>query len=398
MVVVVLGSLSFWVSPAGAAATKAGEPTLPLTAPVQGALNSVNCSSSTACVAVGSYSPSGSQLPLAEAWNGSAWAVQQAPTPAGGSDSALFGVSCASSVACLAVGDYYNGHANTALAESWDGADWTIQTVPLPTGALAAVLLGVSCSSAGECMAVGYYANSSNTNVALAESWNGSSFTAETVPTPVGATTSVLEAVGCSPSPSLDCEAVGWSFLGGAEVAMTLPEGWNGTEWSVQSAPPPPDASGGSYPSGMSCNAPHSCISVGSEYDGSGDLADGWAQRWNGTAWTNQVLTSPTGAIDSAPTAVSCSPAPSKACTVVGYYSNGSAFVSLAEAWKGSKWSVQKTPQPKGATTVSLGGVSCSSPTGCTGVGDDIGSSGVSVTLADSSSGTKWKVQKTPKL
>jgi hypothetical protein len=46
----------------------------------------------------------------------------------------------------------------------------------------------------------------------------------------------------------------------------------------------------------------------------------------------------------------------SKACTAVGVYSKGSdgAQVTLAEAWNGTAWSVQSTPNPKGTTISSV--------------------------------------------
>jgi hypothetical protein len=349
---------------------------------------------------VGSYVGSAGQVSLAEGWNGSAWTVQRTPNPAGSSSSVLSGVSCGSPGACLAVGRYTYGSQGQdlgVLAESWNGASWTIQTVPLPAGALGGSLLGVSCASASACTAVGYYADSANSNVALAESWNGASFTHHTVRLPAGTTTSVLDAVSCSAAPSVGCEAVGWNLRSGAEIARTMAEGWNGTSWSVQVTPTPTESSGGSYPGGMSCSSADSCISVGEGFTSGGSLGGGWAQAWNGTAWSNQVTHLPKGAVGGLLDAGSCSLAPATACTAVGYYSNGSAFVNYAESWNGTKWLVQETPEPAGATAASLAGVSCSFPPGsCVAVGSYTTSAGVPVTLAEGWNGTKWSVQKTP--
>ena len=392
-VVVALATLAVGAGPAVAAGRLAHKAAVP------GSLNAVACTSSTSCIAVGSYGSSGATLTLAEAWNGTAWTVQPTPNPSGGSNSTLAGLSCGAAGSCVAVGGYYNGHGDALLAETWDGTSWTIQTVPLPAGGLGGSLVGVSCSSASSCIAVGSYADSSNTNQPLAEAWNGSNFTPQTVPLPAMATTSTFDAVSCSPSPSVDCEAVGWNFLSGyGEIAMTLAEGWDGTSWTVQNTPIPNNASGGSYPMGISCGSPDACTSVGEADNGSGELSDGWAQVWNGTSWSNQTTANPTGSIDSILSAVSCSASPSTDCTAVGYYSNGSTFASFAEAWKGTKVKVQKTPEPKGSTSGGLDGVSCSSPPGtCTAVGSVSNSSGVGVTLAEGFNGRKWMVQKTPK-
>lgn len=399
--VLAVASLALWAAPAAPAAAEAAPAeAAPATAPVQGTLNAVACTAPASCTAVGSYTPAAGEVTLAESWNGTAWKVKPTPNPAGASSSALNGVSCAAPDACLAVGRYNYGSEGQdlgVLAESWNGTSWTIQPVPLPAGALAGDLQAVSCASATACTAVGYYANSANSNVALAESWNGTSFAVKTLPLPAGTTTSILDDVSCSAAPSTGCEAVGWNFRSGAEIARTMAEGWNGTKWSVQFTPTPRAASGGSYPDGMSCGSADSCTSVGEGLTSEGDLGIGWAQAWNGTKWSNQSTRLPQGGIGGVLAADSCSLAPATACTAVGYYTNGSAFVSYAEAWNGTKWVVQKTPEPTGATAGNLAGVSCSSPPGsCIAVGSYTTSGGVPVTLAEGWNGTKWTVQTTP--
>jgi hypothetical protein len=371
------------------------EPALTSAAP--GTLNAVACTTPTSCTAVGSTGSSGDTSTLAEFWNGASWTVETTPNPAGGDNASLDAVSCVSQSSCLAVGSYDIGDGITLLAEIWNGTTWAIEAVPLPSGGLGGNLVGVSCTSASACTAVGYYADSANANAALAEIWNGSDFASETPPTPAGATTSIFDAVSCSSSPSVDCEAVGWDFRSGPEIARMLAEVWNGTRWSIQSAPTPNDASGGSYPTGLSCGSPDACISVGEGLNGSGDLGYGWAQSWNGSKWSDSRVPHPKGATESLLSAVSCSAAPSVACSAVGEYLNGSAFVGYAAGWSGSKWAVQRTPTPKGATGSDLSGVSCSSPPGtCTAVGSDTSSSGTVVTLAEGWNGSKWSIRKTP--
>lgn len=68
---------------------------------------------------------------------------------------------------------YHGGEVQDA--ESWNGSSWTPQSVPLPSGAQGEVLLtGVSCSSASTCVAVGWYWGSSG-EVAFAASSSGAS-------------------------------------------------------------------------------------------------------------------------------------------------------------------------------------------------------------------------------
>jgi hypothetical protein len=57
------------------------------------------------------------------------------------------------------------------LAERWNGSSWTVQTTPSPVGSYGSGLAGVSCTSLSTCNAVGYlYPNSSVFTDTLAES------------------------------------------------------------------------------------------------------------------------------------------------------------------------------------------------------------------------------------
>jgi hypothetical protein len=123
-------------------------------------------------------SGSGIGLTLAERWNGSSWAVRATPNPAGATQSFLNAVSCISATACTAVGIYTDsGGNNLTLAERWDGSNWAIQATPNPSVASASYLLGLSCTAATACIAVGDYLNSgvsvtSGTRyMTLAERW-----------------------------------------------------------------------------------------------------------------------------------------------------------------------------------------------------------------------------------
>ena len=54
----------------------------------------------------------------------------------------------------MAVGDYTSSGKGYALAEVWDGTAWTLQTLPKSPGSTP-VLYGVACDSSGACTAVG---------------------------------------------------------------------------------------------------------------------------------------------------------------------------------------------------------------------------------------------------
>jgi hypothetical protein len=265
----------------------------------------------------------------------------------------------------------------TTLAQRWNGRAWTLQTTPNPTGATDNNLAGVSCASPTACTAVGNYTSGGVTR-ALAERWDGAAWAIQTTPTPTGATSSVLSGGSCT-SPTA-CTAVGRYTSAG--VTHTLAERWDGTNWTIQ---PTPDPTGGSPLTGVSCTSATACTAVG----GSGTTL---AERWDGTAWTIQTTPTLTGGVFTVLTGVSCASATS--CTAVGYRLGPRPDQTpqpLAERWDGTTWTIQAAASASSYDTLS--GVSCTSPTACTAVGD---SQAVSLPLAERWDGTAWTIQTTP--
>ena len=69
---------------------------------------------------------------LAERLRGSRWTIQPTPQRAGADSGSLRGVSCTSTIACIAVGDV--AVLGAPLAERWDGRSWTVQSAPSSPG------------------------------------------------------------------------------------------------------------------------------------------------------------------------------------------------------------------------------------------------------------------------
>lgn len=351
-------------------------------------LDAVSCTSATACTATGSLTNgngigSGLVNPLAEVWNGTTWAIQPTPYPAGANIASLSGVSCLSPDACEAAGYWIPtvGHGRRPLAEVWNGATWTLQVVP-GSGQANDSLSGVSCLTPAACFAVGRYREPSGTPVALAEQWNGSTWAATPSPSPRGAVPSILDGVSC-PAPSA-CVAVGF-YDNTSYTHRTLAESWNGSTWTVQPTADPPHLINNLL-YGVSCSAAAACTAVGYSYNHRADTFS-LAERWNGTTWTRQHVPGPPGTHTSLD-AVSC-PTDTD-CTAVGATSSG----LLAEQWNGTTWTPQTMPLPSGYDFV-LNGVSCSSATACTAVGSYTSSAQL-VGLTERWNGTTWAVQATP--
>ena len=111
-------------------------------------VDGVSCASPVACTAVGS---------AIYHWDGHRWSVQAAPVDAG----ELRGVSCPSANACTAVG---------SRIYSWKGLGWSSLHIPLPVHAAAPELNGVTCLSRAWCVAVGSYVDGALNNSMLVES------------------------------------------------------------------------------------------------------------------------------------------------------------------------------------------------------------------------------------
>jgi hypothetical protein len=352
-------------------------------------MSGVACQSQT-CIAVGGSGVGTEGAALAETWNGSNWSAQSTAKPTGAESSRLSGVSCTLSEACTAVGQYINSSSvEVPLAERWNGKAWSIQATKTPTGAKGSSLSGVSCASAEACTAVGIYVTSTDVNVMFAEQWNGKEWSIQEPASPAGASETALLGVSCTSATA--CTAVGY-YKNNASTNVTLAERWNGTEWSTQSTPNPASGKEGANNesnrlSGVSCTSATACTAVGSYFIvvGTPSKNDGTeytlAEKWNGTEWSVQTTSNPGGTEDNDEnvlSGVSCTS--STACTAVGAYQQGSGIGNLevlGEHWNGTTWALVGVPgpsqPPRSWRESHLSAVSCTEPTVCVAVGNNIG-------------------------
>lgn len=325
-------------------------------------LESVSCSSATACTAVGNYTAwpeTTVQLPLAERWNGTKWTLQAA-AHTGYKTTYLNGVACPSATECLAVGFDGTSSRYYALGERWNGSEWSIVATPEPSGATYAYLWNVSCASATYCVALGTYTTSSISEMPFAETWNGTKWTEQTLPVPSGAKKAKLFGVSCVSSSA--CMAVG-SYETSSGTGEAFSDRWNGVEWTVQSMALP---SGAKEPHqlSVSCTSASTCVAA-VEYDGTGPKMG--AQRWNGTAWSVETMPSKSGATAEGMLDISCGA--SASCNAVGAYDTGEEELTLGQHWNGSEWAIQETPNTAKHHD-ELTSVSCVSAESCVAVGN----------------------------
>ena len=419
-----------------------------------GMLVADSCAGRGVCVAVGGYeNRSGTQVTLAEARTGTGWRIKATPVPAGAIFSNLFGVSCTAADSCTAAG-YYTDAARHIhpLAERWNGTSWSIQAVPSPAGHPESGFFAVSCTAANACTAVGAQTGSTGVTAALAERWNGTSWSIQAVPasrvagqrTPrgvvlrgdrlhgrgqrdrqlpdfraargglerhalehpgraepggiarLGAQRAVLQFPG-------RCTAARSDDTSGGSTAL-LAEAWNGTSWHIQATPGLAGFTGSEFLA-VSCSAAAACTAVGATTistpggrgaSGGTSMTVSLAERWNGTSWRIQATPNPGRSVGTGLAAVSCSAA--TACTAAGSYDTTSHLTrTTAAAWGGRSWHRQATPSPA-CVLVSSGlvGVSCASARACTAAGFGTNNAGEGTTLTERWDGTRWRIPAPP--
>lgn len=133
----------------------------------QAILNSVSCSSTTTCVAVGRYESATGGRALVVNELGGGWGSPHSITlPANALSAAnavLNSVSCRDAIDCVAVGQYEKNASYEGMIVAERHGVWGAAIeAPLPSGSVSATetaLNGVDCTSIGNCVAVGQFKN-----------------------------------------------------------------------------------------------------------------------------------------------------------------------------------------------------------------------------------------------
>jgi hypothetical protein len=255
-----------------------------LSPPGTATLTAVSCVSDTFCVAVG-----GTPLeePLVELWNGAAWARMASPDSTGTVTELLSGVSCASTLSCVAVGTSFANGGESAVVERYGGGVWKV----LRSGALGAspTLTSVSCPAPGWCTAVGSVeTGAAGVPTSLVLHISASAVSAITV-----AETPQARLYGVSCPRVGRCVAAGnvASVASAGAAAPTTPgteapfaQRLSGGTW--QALTPVGVGASGAFTGGVSCDARGASVAVGYTVRAADGRIAAMAQRLLGQSWS----------------------------------------------------------------------------------------------------------------
>lgn len=379
--------------------------------------SSVTCTGLGNCVAVGSYADTGgNDLPMVSVETGGVWGAANelalptgANTTAGDQKAFLLSATCTSSGNCVAVGQYTDTNGTRdfqAMVATETGGVWAkASKLTLPTGANTtasdqkASLDSVTCTSSGNCVAVGDYTDTNGTDdyqAMVATETGGVWAQASKLTLPTGANTSaggqfaLLNSVSCTSQG--DCVAVGeYIDTNGIDDFQAMVATETGGVWAQASKLTlPTDAYTGpggqfAFLESVSCTSQGDCVAGGGYNDNNGtDDGQPMLSTESNGAWGQATkLTLPTGADTTAGdqhaqlNSVSCSSAGN--CVAVGEYADTNGvdnYQAMVTAESSGVWGApSELTLPSGATTTAGDqnanptSITCTSQGSCVTVG-----------------------------
>src|SRR5271165_543193 len=386
--------------------------------------NAVSCPAAGACVVAGTYTSSTGTAAVLDTLASGTWSGTRAPVPsgAGTGNQALKGVACTSSTSCVAVGSYPDAaNRTTALIDTLASGTWTAAVGPEPAnagtdggGTQSSSLNQVACPVAGSCVAVGNYEDASAFLWGLIDTLSSGAWSATAGPEPANAGTEGAGTQSASLSSAACASSTACAATGTYRDTNPRTEGlidvlssgtWSGTEAPLPASPPAdPDISVQS----ISCTSATWCVAVGFTEDGA---AHGWGliETLSLGTWTATVAPEPANAgTDAASTqlaglqAVTCPSVGS--CVAVGFYNDANGYsVGLVETLSGGTWTATQLPEPANAGTdatfrqfANTFSISCLSVASCVAVGEYEDSSANYAGLIEALSGGTWTATQAP--
>lgn len=348
-------------------------------------LESIDCPSVGNCTAVGSdevVSKTPQAIVVSE--SGGSWeAAQVIQQPATSASATLASVACTGPGSCVAVGESKNASTEKkeAVAATQTNGIWaTAVTVPQPADATPnGGLDSISCPSAGECAATGWYqSENAHSFAAMAANDVGGTWTSEGIALPTDAEYVRLY-VSCSTSGS--CGASGF-YYESFPVSQAITASYANGKWSPN-AQLIGSGAGSEYPylDAPSCPASGSCVAVGAVYASAEKLYEPLVATSSAGAWSGGGTVSlPSNALTEAEAqalkderdgelySVSCWAV--GACEAVGEYDTATGeYAPMAATEAAGVWGQAEGIAPSSKGEGWLSGVSCTAGGICGGAG-----------------------------
>jgi hypothetical protein len=385
----------------------------------EGKLAAVAAHAATDAWAVGQYEGIDSlQRTLTEHWDGSQWSVVASPS-SGAAFNMLLGVSTDAPNDAWAVGYQEAAGANGTnqpLIEHWNGSAWSLSS-SVPAGEGGGQLDGVTAISPSDVWAVGYMTlHDTNHQFSgespLIEHWNGTVWavvSGAAIPAPAGGyspfnTLSAVAALASNNVWAVGQDNAPASSGNSSGLTQALVEHWDGSHWKlVPAANPNPNGNG---LSGIAVISPNDIWADGSGApsgrQGCGGVQGSLIEHWDGMHWTSIPFPSP-----SQPPGIqyleyglaSVAAVATNDVWVVGgvlsYYSGKSAaFSAVIEHWDGKAWSI--VSGPGNGTVAGLTGIAALGSGTVWAVGQFEAANGPSATDVEEYTGGQWAVVDSP--
>jgi len=353
--------------------------------PVYAVGASVACGTLGDCVGVGGYDATSSyEQPMTfQMVNGVEQQEQEAIVP-GNADvnpvAQLLGVSCPAPSACTAVGTYTRDDSviqamvTTDVAGSWGQASMLPE--PSDVGASGTVAAtSVSCTSVGNCVAVGGYVGAAATALPLIETETNGTWAASSAVSQPADSMGAGELLAVSCPAAGDCTAVGIYENGASHVVGFELTKADGTWTQAEALAQPADVYATAptvEPKSVSCWGPSNCMIVGA-YTGPGDDEQGFGQFEVNGAFHTPTTAAAAGTEESPRTdslnGVSCVAA--QVCVAVGTFTDGSSIAhGFVEVYQFGGWIPEEMQDPPYfASAGDLTGVACAPSGSCVSTG-----------------------------
>ncbi len=276
-----------------------------------------------------------------------------------------------------------------ALAEHFNGTSWS--ATPSRDGTSGSQLAAVAASSSGDVWAVGTQNTdlSVDSNTTLIEHWNGTAWSIVPSPNP-GPDGDNL--TGVTVVSADDAWATGYYSNGIQDLPLF--EHWNGTAWSVVSVPNVPN--GINFVTAISAVSANDVWAVGNTIDDNSGNTEELILHWDGTQWS--VLPSLPIGQQSTLRAVHAISANDVWAVGTGLGANGGSSRNLALHWNGTAWTQVTVPDVGNSVNANnLDGITALSSDDVYAVGSANGGSlGVPQALIEHWNGTAWSIEPSP--